>query len=87
MQITPGLYDLVDLPDLQGLMAPRPLLIDIGARDECFRLESAMECFRGVEKIYKAAGAAENLQLDLHGGGHHWGGNKSVDFFGKHLNG
>jgi hypothetical protein len=85
MQITPGLFDLVDLPDLQGLMAPRPLLIDIGARDECFRLESAMECFRGVQKIYQAAGAEEKLQLDLHPGGHHWGGNKSVDFFRQYL--
>jgi hypothetical protein len=85
LQITPGLYDLVDVPDLQGLLAPRPLLVDIGARDECFRLESAMECFRSVEKIYRAAGAAENLHLDLHPGGHHWGNNKSTVFFQKHL--
>ncbi|MEO6908249.1 MAG: alpha/beta hydrolase family protein [Abditibacteriaceae bacterium] len=85
MQITPGLFNLVDLPDLQGLIAPRPLLVDIGARDECFRLESAMECFRGVEKIYKAADAAENLHLDFHPGGHHWGGNKSASFFREYL--
>lgn len=85
MQITPGLFELVDVPDLQGLLAPRPLLIDIGARDECFRLESAMECFRGVEKIYNAANAAEHLRLDLHPGGHHWGGNKAVEFFQRYL--
>lgn len=85
MQITPGLFELVDVPELQGLLAPRPLLVDIGARDECFRLESAMECYRGVEKIYQAAGAADQLELDLHNGGHYWGGNKSVDFFGKYL--
>ncbi len=86
-QITPGLFDLVDLPELQGLLAPRPLLIDIGARDECFRLESAMECFRGVESIYRAAGAEENLELDLHSGGHAWGGHKSKAFFEKNLRG
>lgn len=86
MQIAPGLFDLVDVPELQGLLAPRPLLVDIGARDECFRLESAMECFRGVEEIYRAAGAAKNLHLDLHSGGHHWGGNKSTGFFQKYLN-
>jgi hypothetical protein len=38
-----------------------------------------------VEKIYQAADATENLHLDLHGGGHHWGANKSMEFFGKYL--
>lgn len=85
MQITPGLFELVDVPELQGLLAPRPLLVDIGSRDECFRLESAMECFRRVEKIYQSTNAAENLQLDLHSGGHAWGGNKTAAFFGKYL--
>ncbi len=85
LQITPGLFELVDLPDLQGLLAPRPLLVDIGALDECFRLESAMECFRGVEGIYQAAGAGEHLHLDLHPGGHAWGGNKTVGFFTDYL--
>ncbi|MGB7160908.1 MAG: alpha/beta hydrolase family protein, partial [Tepidisphaeraceae bacterium] len=40
-QITPGLYALCDLPDLQGLIAPRPLLVEIGAYDACFKIESA----------------------------------------------
>lgn len=85
MQITPGLFELVDVPELQGLLAPRPLLVDIGARDECFRLESAMECFRRVQTIYAAAGAEERLELDLHPGGHAWGGHKSAEFFRKYL--
>ena len=80
-QITPGLFDLVDVPDLQGLIAPRPLLVDIGSRDECFRLESAMECYRRVERIYQMAGAGANLELDLHSGGHTWGGTKRKRFF------
>ena len=84
-QITPGLFDLVDVPDLQGLIAPRPLLVDIGSRDECFRLESAMECYRRVERIYQMAGAGANLELDLHSGGHTWGASKTEAFFRKHL--
>ena len=84
-QITPGLYALCDVPDLQGLAAPRPLLVEIGIHDECFRIESAMSCFREVEKIYSAAGASEKLQLDLFEGGHRWGGNKSVTFFREHF--
>jgi hypothetical protein len=85
MQVAPGLYKLVDLPDLQGLIAPRPLLIDIGAFDDCFNSEGALECFRQLENIYTAANARENLELDLFPGNHAWGGNKSIEFFGKHL--
>lgn len=87
MQVAPGLYKLVDLPDLQGLIAPRPLLVDIGAYDDCFRVEGALECFRQVEKIYEAAGVRDKLDLDLFPNNHMWGGNKSVEFFGKHLDG
>jgi hypothetical protein len=81
MQVAPGLYALVDLPDLQGLLAPMPLLVDIGVRDTCFRVETALPCFRQVEKIYAAAGAGDKLELDLHPNEHSWGGDKSVEFF------
>ena len=42
-----------------------------------------MSCFREVEKIYTAAGANDNLELDLFEGGHQWSGRKSLDFFKK----
>lgn len=85
MQVAPGLYSLVDLPDLQGLLAPKPLLVDIGAYDSCFVVDGAMACYRKVEQIYAAAGASDKLELDLFAGEHAWGGNKSRAFFRKHL--
>ena len=85
MQVAPGLYKLVNLPDLQVLLAPKPLLMDIGLRDQCFLIETALPAFRQVERIYQAANAADKLELDLHPNEHGWGGNKSVAFFGKHL--
>ncbi|MEX0777850.1 MAG: alpha/beta hydrolase family protein [Phycisphaeraceae bacterium] len=84
-QVTPGLYELCDVPDLQGLIAPRPLLVEIGVYDDCFKVDSAMSCFAEVEKIYAAAGVRDKLELDLFEGGHRWGGNRSVVFFRKHL--
>jgi hypothetical protein len=65
MQVAPGLFTPVDLPDLPGLVYPRPLLTDICVRDTCFLLDSAMECHKQVKRIYAAAGAADNLWLDL----------------------
>lgn len=85
MQVAPGLYDLVDLPDLQGLLAPLPLLINIGAYDHGFKIDSALKCHHRLEEIYSAAGSSEKLELDLFPGDHAWGGNKSVAFFGKYL--
>lgn len=84
-QMTPGLFALCDLCDLQGLIAPRPLLVEIGTYDTCFYVNSAMKCFAEVQKIYQAAGASDRLELDLFEGGHAWGGNKSKAFFAKHL--
>jgi len=85
MQVAPGLFKLVDLPELQGLLAPRPLLVDIGANDTCFRPDTSVACFRQLEKIYKVAGASDRLWLDLHAGEHGWGANKSQAFFRQYL--
>ena len=85
MQVAPGLYKLVDIPDLQGLIAPRPLLVDIGANDTCFKVEGALKCQKQLTKIYRAAGVSDLLELDFHPNEHSWGGNKSEAFFKKHL--
>jgi len=84
-QVAPGLYKLVDLPDLQGLLAPLPLLVDIGANDRCFHPDNATACFSQVKEIYSAAGVADRLHLDLSARIHAWGGNKSVGFFSEYL--
>ena len=85
MQVAPGLFKLVDLPDLQGLLAPKPLLVDIGVYDSCFSVDTAMDCYRQVAVIYTAAGACDRLDLDLSPNEHSWGGHKSVDFFTPYL--
>ena len=85
-QITPGLYALCDMPDLQGLIAPRPLLFEAGIHDSCFEVDPVMtKHYPQLEKIYQAAGAEKHLWLDLFPGEHAWGANKSVKFFSKYL--
>ncbi|MHC4886706.1 MAG: hypothetical protein ACYTGH_16650, partial [Planctomycetota bacterium] len=87
MQVAPGLFKLVDLPDLQGLLAPKPLLVDIGVNDSCFKIDTSMSCYKQVESIYAAAGVPDHLELDLHRHEHAWGGNKSEAFFTQWLKG
>jgi dienelactone hydrolase len=83
-QVTPGLFSLVDTPELLGLIAPRPLLVELGVHDNCFHIDHTLGShYSQLQRIYKAAGAP--LDLDLFPGGHAWGGNRSVEFFRKHL--
>ena len=84
-QMVPNVFTIADLPDLHGLIAPRPLLVEIGKQDECFPVKSAMSCYHEVEKIYAAAGVPEKLELDLFEGIHQFGGNKAFDFFDRYL--
>ena len=86
MQVAPGLFKLVDLPDLQGLLVPRPLMLTLGVNDTCFRIDTAMECAKQTKHIYEVAGASDTFEIDLHGGEHGWPDNKSEGFFKQHLN-
>lgn len=84
-QITPGLFDLCDIADLQGLIAPRPLLMEIGIHDTCFQADFTLPPLEHLKGIYAAAGAPDRLEVDLFPGEHAWGGHKSVAFFRQHL--
>lgn len=87
-QITPGLFELCDVSDLQGLIAPKPLLVELGVHDNCFLIDHALnQNYHHVQRIYRAAGATDKLQLDLFANEHRWGGNKSVDFFSHTFSG
>jgi hypothetical protein len=84
-QITPGLFALADISDLQGMIAPRPLMTDIGAFDEGFLLPAAVACADRVERIYQAAGAGDMFKRQLFDGGHGWQLRESPAFFAAHL--
>ncbi|HBG26907.1 MAG: hypothetical protein A2Y10_10510 [Planctomycetes bacterium GWF2_41_51] len=80
-----GLYDLCDVPDLHGLIAPRPLLAEVGVNDLCFLSDESLSCCNEVKKIYKAAGVPENYQTDIFEGAHGFAGNKAFKFFEDNL--
>ena len=86
-QYLQGLFTLCDVPDLHGLIAPRPLLAEIGIHDKCFLEHESLSCAEEVKKIYAAAGCPENYETDIFEGDHRFAGNKAFDFFDKHLKG
>jgi dienelactone hydrolase len=84
-QFVPGLFSLCDVLDLQGLIAPKPLLAEIGVHDTCFPVEEALSCSKEVKRIYESAGVSENYEVDLFDGGHKFSGRQAFAFFDRHL--
>ena len=72
---------------MQGLIAPKPLLAEVGIYDKCFFEYDAISCIEEVKKIYAAADVPQNYEIDLFPGGHRFGGNKAFTFFDKYLKG
>ena len=74
-----------DIATVASLIAPRPLLAEIGERDDCFVVEDALRCYRAVEQVYQAAGAADRLSRDVFPGPHAFSGRLAFDFFERWL--
>lgn len=84
-QIVPNIYRYFDTDDIAGLIAPRPLLLEMGIYDNCFFLQDTLKGFEGVKRIYEAAGAGDKLWADIFPGPHAFSGNRAFEFFSKHL--
>jgi dienelactone hydrolase len=74
-----------DISTVAGLIAPRPLLAEIGELDTCFVVDDALRAYAEVERIYGAAGAADRLQKDVFPGAHVFSGRRAFDFFDRWL--
>jgi hypothetical protein len=84
-QIVPDIYRYFDTHDISGLIAPRPLLLEMGVYDTCFPIEDLLKGYEGVRRIYEAAGVAGHLWADVHLGEHAFADNKAYAFFKKYL--
>ncbi|RLE08459.1 hypothetical protein DRJ00_06240 [Candidatus Aerophobetes bacterium] len=86
-QFVPYLYRYADVADIAGLIAPRPLLVESGVNDTCFKFDSARKAHEHLKRIYEAAGAGDKLEFDIFLGEHSFSGKKAFSFFDKYLKG
>jgi len=84
-QIVPGIYRYFDTDDIAGLIAPRPLLLEMGIYDSCFNIHDLLQGYKGVRRIYHAAGVGDRLWKDIFPGPHAFSGKCAFDFFRKYL--
>ncbi len=66
----PRLNLYADFPDVAGLIAPRPLIVQSGRRDAIFPIESVRSAVASITKVYQALGKPENIRLQEHDGFH-----------------
>jgi dienelactone hydrolase len=73
-QVIPGLLKYGDVPEIAALIAPRPCLWEVGARDALISPKWADEAWSRIRPAYAALDAAKELRLDRFDGGHRWHG-------------
>jgi dienelactone hydrolase len=81
----PGLLKLGELSDLAGLVAPRPLLVENGMRDDIFPIDAVKKTVKRSRAAWKVFGADKNVETDYFDGAHQIHGVKAYSFLQKHL--
>jgi dienelactone hydrolase len=62
LHFLPGLTHYLDLPDLLGCMAPKPLMVQECSQDELYPLEGMKEAVSKLNSIYSKAGVPAMFQ-------------------------
>lgn len=84
-QFVPGLLRLGDTPEVLGLIAPRPLIIELGHRDGTSPELMAAEVAHRLQSLYQAAGAGDQLAFDRFEWGHKFSGRLAWDWLEQTL--
>lgn len=82
---TPGLLVHAELPELIGLIAPRPLFLESGDKDPIFPADGFRKAAADIQAIYEAEGAGAKLETDLFPGVHEISGRKAYDWLKDRL--
>lgn len=82
---TPGLLTQAELPELIGLLAPRPLFLESGDRDPIFPAAGFEQAVNELQEIYRHEGAEDRLAVDLFPGKHEVSGRRSFDWLQAQL--
>jgi hypothetical protein len=81
----PGILNWAEMYDVAGLIAPRPLFIESGDKDDIFPIGASRSSFDRVRKVYAAFGAAELAEQEVFAGPHAFHGVRGLPFLAKHL--
>lgn len=83
----PGILRYAEMPDIAGLIAPRPLHIESGTDDPIFPVKATKKAFAELRRIYALFDATDRLNLYIFPGGHEFNGKKAFPFLKRWLKG
>ena len=81
----PGILNWAEMHDIAGLIAPRPLFVESGERDNIFPINASIESFNHVKDIYSVFGAAERAEQEVFPDEHAFWGKRGIPFLARHL--
>jgi dienelactone hydrolase len=81
----PGILNWAEMHDVAGLIAPRPLFVESGERDNIFPVGASVESFKQVREIYEVFQAADRVEQEVFPGEHSFWGRQAIPFVARHL--
>ncbi|MCS7224712.1 MAG: alpha/beta fold hydrolase [Armatimonadetes bacterium] len=85
VQVPIGLLRYGDLAEVAALIAPRPLCIEAGLRDEVFPVDDTRRAIEVLRNVYRLHDCEDWLVYDEFDGGHQWHGTVSIPFLKRFL--
>ncbi len=82
----PGILNWAEMYDVAGLIAPRPLFVESGEKDNIFPIAASIESFGKVRDVYGVFGAGDRIEQEVFPGEHAFWGKRGVPFLARHLN-
>ncbi len=83
----PGVLNWAEMHDIAGLIAPRPLFVESGEKDNIFPIQASIASFNEVKKIYSIFGVPDNVEQEVFPDEHSFWGKRGIPFLARHLNG
>ena len=81
----PGILNWAEQYDVAGLIAPRPLFVESGIKDDIFPVEASKASFARVRRVYETFGAADLAQQEVFDDVHSFYGVHGLPFLARHL--
>src|SRR4029079_6490254 len=81
----PGILNWAEMYDVAGLIAPRPLFVESGEKDNIFPIAASKAIFERVKNVYQAFDAASLTEQETFDGPHSFWGKRGLPFLAKHL--
>jgi len=70
----PGMFTLMDVCEINILLAPRPVVFESALRDGCFPINYCREGYERIREGYAVFGAKNDVWQDIWDAGHEWHG-------------